>query len=64
MIFKNNLNCEAVSIEKSIKSDLENKNLFVSVDKDTADAGVELLPPVSMRNCLRIVVMLRNHQGF
>ena len=54
MIFKNNLNCEAVSIEKSIKSDLENKNLFVSVDKDTADAGVELLPPVSMRNCLYV----------
>ena len=41
MIFKNDMNCEAVSIEKSIKSDLENKNLFVSVDKDTADAGVE-----------------------
>lgn len=54
MIFKNDLNCEAVSIEKSIKSDLENKNLFVSVDKDTADAGVELLPPVSMRNCLYV----------
>ena len=54
MIYKNNLNCEAVSIEKSIKSDLENKNLFVSVDKDTADAGVELLPPVSMRNCLYV----------
>lgn len=54
MIFKNNLNCEAVKVEKSIKSDLENKNLFVSVDKDTADAGVELLPPVSMRNCLYV----------
>lgn len=54
MIFKNDLNCEAVSIEKSIKSDLENKNLFVSVDKDTADAGVELIPPVSMRNCLYV----------
>ena len=54
MIFKNDLNCEAVSIEKSIKSDLENKNLFVSVNKDTADAGVELLPPVSMRNCLYV----------
>ena len=67
MIFKNDLNCEAVSIEKSIKSDLENKNLFVSVDKDTADAGVELLPPlvcVIVCMCLRIVVMLRNHQGF
>lgn len=54
MIFKNDLNCEAVSIEKSIKSDLENKNLFVSVNKDTADDGVELLPPVSMRNCLYV----------
>ena len=54
MIFKNDLNCEAVSIEKSIKSDLENKNLFVSVDKDTADTGVELIPPVSMRNCLYV----------
>lgn len=54
MIYKNNLNCEAVSIEKSIASDLKNKNLFVSVDKDTADAGVELLPPVSMRNCLYV----------
>lgn len=54
MIFKNNLNCEAVKVEKSIKSDLENKNLFVSVDKDTADAGVELIPPVSMRNCLYV----------
>lgn len=54
MIFKNDLNCEAVSIEKSIKSDLENKNLFVSVNKDTADAGVELIPPVSMRNCLYV----------
>lgn len=54
MIFKDNLNCEAVNVEKSIASDLENKNLFVSVDKDTADAGVELLPPVSMRNCLYV----------
>ena len=54
MIFKNNLNCEAVKVEKSIKSDLENKNLFVSVDKDTADNGVELIPPVSMRNCLYV----------
>ena len=54
MIFKNNLNCEAVNVEKSIASDLKNKNLFISVDKDTADAGVELLPPVSMRNCLYV----------
>ena len=54
MIFKNNLNCEAVNVEKSIKSDLKNKNLFVSVDKDTADSGVELIPPVSMRNCLYV----------
>ena len=54
MIFKNNLNCEAVNVEKSIASDLKNKNLFTSVDKDTADNGVELLPPVSMRNCLYV----------
>ena len=54
MIFKNDLNCEAVSVEKSIASDLKNKNLFVRVDKDTADAGVELLPPVSMRHCLYV----------
>lgn len=54
MIFKNNLNCEAVKVEKSIASDLKNKNLFVSVDKDTADTGVELIPPVSMRNCLYV----------
>lgn len=54
MIFKDNLNCEAVKVEKSIASDLKNKNLFVSVDKDTADSGVELLPPVSMRNCLYV----------
>ena len=54
MIYKNNLNCEAVNVEKSIASDLKNKNLFISVDKDTADAGVELLPPVSMRNCLYV----------
>ena len=54
MIFKDNLNCEAVNVEKSIASDLKNKNLFVSVDKDTSDNGVELLPPVSMRNCLYV----------
>ena len=54
MIFKDNLNCEAVNVEKSIASDLKNKNLFVSVDKDTADNGVELIPPVSMRNCLYV----------
>ena len=54
MIFKNNLNCEAVKVEKSIASDLKNKNLFTSVDKDTADNGVELIPPVSMRNCLYV----------
>ena len=54
MIFKDNLDCEAVSVEKSIASDLKNKNLFVSVDKDTADTGVELIPPVSMRNCLYV----------
>ena len=54
MIFKNNLNCEAVNVEKSIASDLKNKNLFTSVDKDTADNGVELIPPVSMRNCLYV----------
>ena len=54
MIFKNNLDCEAVKVEKSIASDLKNKNLFVSVDKDTADTGVELIPPVSMRNCLYV----------
>ena len=41
MIFKNNLNCEAVNVEKSIASDLKNKNLFTSVYKDTADNGVE-----------------------
>lgn len=54
MIFKDNLNCEAVNVEKSIASDLKNKNLFTSVDKDTADNGVELIPPVSMRNCLYV----------
>ena len=30
MIFKDNLNCEAVNVEKSIASDLKNKNLFVN----------------------------------
>ena len=54
MIFKDNLNCEAVNVEKSIASDLKNKNLFTSVNKDTADNGVELIPPVSMRNCLYV----------
>ena len=58
MIFKDNLNCEAVNVEKSIASDLKNKNLFTSVDKDTADNGVELIPPVSMRNCLYVFVFI------
>ena len=41
-------------IKKSIADNLANKNLFESVNKDTAENTVELKPPVPMDTCLYI----------
>ena len=41
-----------LNIEKSIANNLQNKNLFQSDNKDTADNVIELKPPIPMKDCL------------
>lgn len=48
------VDAELVRIEKSIASNLQNKNLFVSENKDTADNTTELKPPIPMESCLYV----------
>ena len=45
---------ELAGIEKSIAQNLQNKDLFQSENKDTADNSTELKPPISMQNCLYV----------
>ena len=45
---------ELLAIHKSIADNLKNKNLFESVNEDTASQGVELIPPIPMRVCLYV----------
>lgn len=45
---------EVATIEKSISNNLKNKKLFQSEKQDTATQGVELKPPIPMRDCLYV----------
>lgn len=45
---------ELSNIRKSISDNLKNKNLFESVNKDTASNTIELKPPVPMNICLYV----------
>lgn len=45
---------ELTTIKKSIADNLRNKDLFQSVNKDTAENTVELKPPVPMNVCLYV----------
>jgi len=45
---------ELISIKKSIAQNLKDKNTFQSVNEDTANNGVELIPPISMHNCFYV----------
>lgn len=45
---------EVATIEKSISNNLKNKKLFTSEKQDTATQGVELKPPIPMRDCLYV----------
>ena len=45
---------ELANIKKSIAENLKDKDTFQSVNEDTATNSVELVPPVSMRNCYYI----------
>ena len=45
---------EVANIEKSISNNLKNKKLFQSEKQDTATQGVELKPPIHMRDCLYV----------
>ena len=45
---------ELVEVKKSIANNLENKDLFLSTNIDTADNATELKPPISMQNCLYV----------
>ena len=45
---------EILSIEKSIANNLQNKNLFQSDNKDTAENVIELKPPIPMSDCLYV----------
>ena len=41
-----------LNVQKSIANNLQNKNLFQSDNKDTADNVIELKPPIPMKDCL------------
>ena len=45
---------ELLRIEKSIANNLQNKYLFQSDNKDTADNTTELKPPIPMESCLYV----------
>ena len=48
------VDAELSNIRKSISDNLKNKNLFESVNKDTASNTIELKPPVPMNICLYV----------
>ena len=41
-----------LNVQKSIANNLQNKDLFQSDNKDTADNVIELKPPIPMKDCL------------
>ena len=45
---------QVIQIQKSIAENLKNKNVFQSETKEVAETGVELKPPISMRDCLYV----------
>lgn len=45
---------DIIQVQKSIANNLRNKNLFQSENKDVAEGGIELKPPISMQNCLYV----------
>ena len=45
---------ELVKVQKSIANNLQNKDLFQSDTKDTAEMGTELKPPIPMNDCLYV----------
>ena len=47
----NNVDPEVHMIQKSVNNNLKNNDYFITDSIDTAQVGVELKPPVSMRDC-------------
>ena len=45
---------DVIQVQKSIAKNLQNKELFQSENQDTAENGVELRPPISMKDCLYV----------
>lgn len=45
---------ELIRVQKSIANNLQNKDLFQSDTKDTAEQGTELKPPIPMIDCLYV----------
>ena len=45
---------EVLNIQKSIAENLQNKDLFQSETKEVAENGVELKPPIPMKDCLYV----------
>ena len=45
---------QILTVQKSIAANLQNKDLFQSENQDTAENGVELRPPISMKDCLYV----------
>lgn len=54
MITGTAVDAELLKIKKSIAENLRDKDIFSSVNEDTANATVELKPPISMRNCFYV----------
>ena len=48
------VDAELLGIKKSIAENLKDKNTFKSVNEDTANPSIELIPPVSMHNCFYV----------
>ena len=45
---------DVIQVQKSIATNLQNKDLFQSENVDTAENGTELKPPIPMRDCLYV----------
>lgn len=45
---------ELLAVQKSIANNLQNKNIFQSESKDTANNTIELKPPIPMNDCLYV----------
>ena len=48
------VDAEIIQVQKSIADNLQNKDLFQSDTQDTAEQGMELKPPISMKDCLYV----------